>query len=262
MAARSRGFSGALVMAFLLAGQAALGQTQPTTAELKKDIEALQTALKAIQKDIQEIKALLQDRQPAAALQNVAFDMAGRPFKGAKTARLMLVEFSDYECPYCARYLQETSPQIQKEYIDTGKVKWVFVDFPIESLHKRAFRAAEAARCAGEQGKYWEMHDRLFANQQALDAWTAHAEAVGLDLTKFQSCLEGGKYASEIRKDLKLGQSLGVTGTPAFVLLLTDSSGASVKTARVLRGAQPFAVFKIQIDALLAEQGPETREKL
>ena len=131
------------------------------------------------------------------------------------------------------------------------------MDFPLESIHKFAFKAAEAARCGGEQGKYWQMHDRLYANQQTLDAWTAHAEAVGLDGAQFESCLSNDKYAAEIRKDLAQGQGAGVTGTPAFFLGVTDPASTKVKTLSSLKGAQVYPAFKAQIDALLTAQGAE-----
>ena len=249
-----------LVLAGVLSAPVASAQQQPTTAELKKDIEALQAALTAIQKDLQDIKTLLVSRaQPPAAPPSVALDLGNHPFKGERTARLTLVEFSDYQCPFCGRHVRETYPQIEKDYIATGKVKYVFMDFPLESIHKLAFKAAEAARCAGEQNKYWEMHDRLFANQKTLDAWTDHAKAVGLDATQFESCLQSGKFAADIRKDMAVAQSAGLTGTPAFFLAMTDPAGTKVKTLRFFKGAQPYAAFKAQIDALLA--GPAAEGK-
>jgi protein-disulfide isomerase len=142
-------------------------------------------------------------------------------------------------------------------------VKYVFMDYPL-SIHKLAFKAAEAAHCAGEQGKYWEMHDRLFANQTSLEPWKAHAEAVGLDLSKFEQCLSAGKYAEEIRKDMAEARKAGVTGTPVSFLAYTDPSNSTVKTVIRVTGAQPFSNFKAQIDKLLARQptpGAEAAEK-
>jgi len=136
----------------------------------------------------------------------------------------------------------------------------VFLDFPLESIHRSAFKAAEAANCAGEQGKYWEMHDRLYANQNVLDQWTEHAKAVGLDVPKFEECLNSGRQAAEIRKDMAEGQKAGVTGTPAFFLAYTDPKGSKVTTEVRLTGAQPFSVFKAAIDKLLAGQ-PEANKK-
>jgi len=128
------------------------------------------------------------------------------------------------------------------------------MDFPLESMHKFAFKAAEAARCAGEQGKFWEMHDRLFANQTSLEPAKPHAEAIGLDVAKFEGCLSAGKYAEAVRKDAAEGAKAGVTGTPLFFLAYTDPTSSKVKTVVRLSGAQPYATFKAQIDQLLAEQ--------
>ena len=147
-------------------------------------------------------------------------------------------------------------PEIEKEYIGTGKVKYVFRDFPLESIHQNAFKAAEASRCAGEQGKYWEMHGQLFAHQQALSPTdlSGYAQALGLKAPLFQACLESGHYAAAIRKDIAEGQQAGVTGTPAFFLGLTDPNSGKVKALRVIKGAQAYAGFKDAIDSLLAAQ--------
>ncbi len=135
----------------------------------------------------------------------------------------------------------------------------MFRDWPIESLHPFAFKAAEAAQCAGEQGKYWEMHDRLFANQALLAPaeLTKHAQAIALDATAFQQCLDSGKHAARIRKDLAEGQAAGVTGTPAFFVGWTVAGQATVKTVKDLRGAIPYAAFKQALDGLLAEPAPQ-----
>jgi protein-disulfide isomerase len=129
-------------------------------------------------------------------------------------------------------------------------------DFPLESIHPQAFKAAEATHCANEQGKYWEMHDRLFANQKALGVkdLPQHAQALGLDEPRFQQCLDSGKYVARIRKDLADGQKAGVTGTPGFFLGVTDPNGTDIKSARVLKGAQAYGAFQVAIDSLLAEQ--------
>ncbi len=124
---------------------------------------------------------------------------------------------------------------------------------PLESIHKFAFKAAEAANCSGEQGKYWEMHDRLFENQTTLEPWNAHAEALGLDVAAFEQCVNSGEFAQEIRRDMAQAQKAGVTGTPAFMLARTDPNSTKVRVLAVLKGAQPFASFKAELDRLLAE---------
>jgi protein-disulfide isomerase len=108
-----------------------------------------------------------------------------------------------------------------------------------ECRHKSAFKAAEAAHCAGEQGKYWEMHDQVFTNQQVLaqENWVGYAEALGLEMPKFRECLDSGKYAAAIRQDLKDGEEAQVRGTPTFFLGITEGDGNQVKVVRVIRGA-------------------------
>lgn len=147
-------------------------------------------------------------------------------------------------------------PQIEKNYVDTGKLRYIVRDFPLESIHKNAFKAAEAARCAGEQGKFWEMFDQLFTHQQALSPTdlAGYAQAVGLNVQLFQSCLESGHYAAAIRKDIADGQQAGVTGTPAFFIGVADGNDGKVKVLRTLKGAQAYPAFQAAIDGLLAGQ--------
>ena len=214
-----------LVFAGLLLTQPAWAQDS-SNPELKKEIQALSDAVKAVQRDVQEIKTLLLQRggQPPAP-QNFVLDLANRPSKGRANAKLTMVEFSDFQCPFCERHVRDTDPQLAKEYLDTGKLKVVFMDFPLEAIHTFAFKAAETARCAGEQGKFWEMHDRLFSSQKtptAFSNWTAHAAALRLKIPEFENCLSSGKYAAEIRRDVAQGVAAGVSGTPGFFLAVTD----------------------------------------
>lgn len=134
-------------------------------------------------------------------------------------------------------------------------MRYVLRDLPLESIHRNAFKAAEATHCAGDQGKYWEMHDRLFANQQqiARPDLSKHAEALGLDVTAFNQCLDNEKHTAAIRKSIAEAQSLQVGGTPTFFVGLTDASGSKVKGTR-LTGAQPYPAFKAAIERLLSPQ--------
>jgi|SaaInlStandDraft_4_1057021.scaffolds.fasta_scaffold16076_2 protein-disulfide isomerase len=170
--------------------------------------------------------------------------------KGDANAPVTIVEFSDYECPFCGKYVQETYPSIVNEYINTGKVKYVFRDFPL-SFHQNAQKASEAAECAGEQGKYWEMHDYLFANQDylAVENLKGYAKDLGLDTAEFNDCLDSGKFADEVEADLLDGQAYGVSGTPAFFI-----------NGKLISGALPFAAFKAEIDAALATAGETVDE--
>ena len=139
-----------------------------------------------------------------------------------------------------------------KDYVDTGKMKLVFMDFPL-SFHKNAQKASEAGLCAGDQGKFWEMHDTLFTNYKALglDKLGTYAESLGLNMKKFNACLDSGKHAKDIKKRMAEGGKAGITGTPAFLLGYIQSNG-KVKATKKLVGASPFDSFKVAIDAMLA----------
>lgn len=166
------------------------------------------------------------------------------PVKGAENAPVTIIEFSDFQCSFCGRFFTQTLPSLEKEYIETGKVKLVYRDFPL-SMHENAQKAAEAAECADEQGKFWEYHDKIFKNQNALDTASLkqYAEDLGLDTTKFNDCLDSNKMASEVQNDFSDGQSYGGSGTPTFFI-----------NGQKLVGAQPFSAFKQIIDAELNKQ--------
>ena len=162
-------------------------------------------------------------------------------FIGEENALVTIVEFSDYQCPFCERFYLQTLDQLKEEYIDTGKVKLVYRDFPLD-FHPNAQKAAEAAECAGEQNKYFQMHDKLFENQVALDTddLKKYAKDIGLNTAQFNTCLDTGKMASEVESDYQEGVNYGVSGTPAFFI-----------NGKLIEGAQPFSVFKQAIDAEL-----------
>ena len=246
-----------VIATITLAAHPGSTQSSEELKALRQELEAVKEGQGRLQKDVQEIKAILQGTRAAAQPpqvqpQNVVLTVDGEPTKGDKSARVVLVEFTDYQCPFCGRYVRDAYAQIEAEYIKTGKLRYVIREFPLESIHPQAFKASEAALCAGDQGKYWEMHDRLFSNQRALapDQLAAHAQAVGADEAKFSECLQRGVKVAKVRKDLDDGLKAGVTGTPAFFVGVAD--GGTVKVARVVKGAVPFAAFKEAIDAVLA----------
>jgi protein-disulfide isomerase len=230
---------------------------QDEVAALRKEVETLKAQQAAIQRDLTAIKnflqALAQAQQPAeAALVNKTVQVDGVPTKGAATARVMMVEVSDYHCPFCRRFRQQTQPQIDAQYIATGKLRYAFIDYPIAQLHPDAFRAHEAANCAGDQGKYWEMNGQLF-DQPARDvpSLVAQAGKVGLNTSQFKSCLEGGQYSTQVRESVSRMQTLGLDSTPTFLLGLTPSAGQPMKVLRVVKGAVPFEDFRAVLDSML-----------
>jgi protein-disulfide isomerase len=177
-------------------------------------------------------------------------------FKGDKNARVSLVEFADYQCTFCARFYRETLPQIEENYIFTGKVKFFFRNFPLERSHPQAFKAAVAANCAGEQGKFWAMHHRLFTHQEELGSkdLLQHAKTLALDSSKFTRCLDSDESAAKVRKDLADGEKAAVKITPTFFLGLAEPNNTKITVQKTILGAKPFSDFKEAIDSLLGVQ--------
>lgn len=243
-----------LVLLSLFASES-VAQVNQEIEALKQEVERLREGHERLQRAIDETKNLIKENGAPSAtpINEATLSVDGYPFKGQMNAPVTLVEFSDYQCPFCARYLRQTFPEIYKEYIETGKVKYVFRDFPIRSIHPHAHKAHEAAHCAGEQGKYWEMHDGLFANQKSLGpkALFFNAEALSLDGDSFQQCLDLNRHAQRIDHSILEGRKAGVRGTPTFFLGYTDTEGGKVTAVRLMRGAYPYTAFKQAIDSLL-----------
>jgi protein-disulfide isomerase len=219
---------------------------------LQQEVQALREGQKRFEAELEAMKKLVFDRNTSQP-QDVVLSVEGSPFKGESRAKVTIVEFSDYQCPFCARHAGETLAALEVDYIKTGKVKYVFQDFPIASLHPQAFKTHEGAHCAGEQGKYWEMHHRLFQNHKALTVTNlrAHAASLGLDAGRFGECLDEGRHAAAIRQRLAQGKKATVKGTPTFFVGLTDADQPTVRAVKVIRGAQPYQVFKEAIEELL-----------
>jgi protein-disulfide isomerase len=161
--------------------------------------------------------------------------------KGDENAPVTIIEYSDFECPFCARFYSDTLGQIEKEYIETGKANLEFKHFPL-GFHSNAQKAAEATECAEEQGKFWEMHDKLFEDgvSGGVSTFKKYAKDLGLNTVKFDECIDSGRTADSVKADIKEGKSNGVTGTPAFLI-----------NGKLVSGAQPFSVFKQAIEAEL-----------
>ena len=173
------------------------------------------------------------------------------PTLGDRKARVVLIEFSDFHCPFCRQYTRETFPQIKKDFIDSGKVLYAFRHFPLE-IHPRAPDAAVAAMCAARQGRFWELHARFFSAPRPVppDALEDHARAVGVDLQRFRTCMRAGVARADVQNDVEEARRLGFGGTPGFVLGYRDGD-ARVRAMRAIGGAQPYATFKTALDALL-----------
>jgi protein-disulfide isomerase len=233
--------------------------TKQEIINLQTEIAALKAGQEAMQKDLAEIKTLVQQGAPAAPAAAPAFreqvvSIGAAPFKGEATATVTLIEFSDYQCPFCGRHYKQVMPKIVSDYVDTGKLKYVMFEHPISSLHDNAYNASLAALCAGDQGKYWEMHNIMFDNQKELevDKLKSYAVTIGLNAAEFNTCLDTKKYEKQVNSDLAIADGLGVEGTPGFAIGLTDPKDPSKATlSAYIKGAQAFDKFKANIDQLL-----------
>ncbi len=173
---------------------------------------------------------------------------------GSDSAPVVMVEFSDYQCPFCRKFWLQDYPTLKTQYIDTGKVQLVYKDFPL-SFHPEAEMSAEAVACAQEQGQGWALHDKIFEQQAAVGTGTVQysetdvknwANSTGLDMTAFDGCLDSGKYAGAVNQSLSQGMSLGIVGTPSFMIGKRDGSNIVP-----INGALPYGTFSATIDQLL-----------
>ncbi|HEY5736479.1 MAG TPA: DsbA family protein [Nitrosopumilus sp.] len=242
-------FNGLIVGIIILVGVAAFFAGSYASNSNQISEEDLDDAIAKLELKI--LQNQLPTKQPSAP---VKISVDDDPIIGNPDAPITIVEFSDFQCPFCARFHTQTLPLIIEEYIEQGKVKLVFRDFPIQSIHPNALPASVAAECANEQNKFKEMHDVLFENQNewnkletvdALSLFNQYATEIKLDEEQFDSCLSSGKYIPEIKKDLDDGRDYGVSGTPGF-FIGNDELGYVE-----LKGAQPFESFKKIIDAQL-----------
>jgi protein-disulfide isomerase len=187
---------------------------------------------------------------PAAAQQRGVFiGVDDDPVLGSPDAKVLMIEFGDYQCPSCRMFWKDIEPRLKKDYIDTGKVKLVFRDFPLMQIHPEALLSAMAVNCAGEQGKYWQFHDKVFREQYNkgddvirmkatdLKKW---AKDIGVDQAKFDQCLDSEKFKNEVMKDKADGDAAGVQGTPTFFI-----------NGRIMGGAQQYPEYRKLIDELL-----------
>ncbi len=255
-----------LVLAVAVIGTAghSFAQSGTEVEALRTEIEALKAGQAAMRKDLSEIKQILlratsgsaNRGRAQAAFKPLDLTIAGSPTLGKPEAAVVLVEFTDYQCPFCRRHSAQTKPRLIKDYVETGKLKYVLREFPLAQIHPQAPKASEAALCAGDQGKYWDINQVLFANQRklAVPELKTYAKDLGLDMARFDECLDGAKYAKRVARDLADGANAGVRGTPSFFLGVSDPNDPDkFRATRMLSGAQPYGAFKQAIDQLIAE---------
>ncbi|HKY21140.1 MAG TPA: DsbA family protein [Vicinamibacterales bacterium] len=248
--------AGGFVFALILSGSGSYAlKAQGAESGIAVRLASLEGAVHSLERQVAELAALLRSALPPSrggAISEVDLKIDSAPVKGSRTAKVVLIEYSDFECPFCGRHAQTTYHEIQKHFVETGKVQYIFRHLPLEKLHPNARRASEVAECARVQGKFWEVHDRLFANQRALaiSDLRSYAQAEKLELPRFESCLSKGESTERINADMAEAGRLGLTGTPAFLIGQLQTDG-TVRVNQKIVGAQPFDVFKAALDALI-----------
>lgn len=216
--------------------------------------------LHEVRKDLAELRAAAQAPRagarppapPPPAIPSEPVSLTGAQLKGSRTAKVAILEFSDFQCPFCSRFTQTTYAELSDEYLDTGKVLMAFRHLPLDQLHPNARKAAEAAECAGKQGKFWEMHDKMFMDPSRLGAsdLRGHAASIGgLKQPEFERCL-AGEFADKVAQDVAEAMRLQVYGTPGFLIGTIQPDGRMKVTDR-LSGAQLIGPFKTILDRLL-----------
>lgn len=226
-------------------------------------LTAIESGQEAILKELQGLRqGAPSTAQPPAGIGAAPVDLAAPPAEpltlagaaamGRPDAPLTMIEFSDFQCPFCSRHVRTTFEQIKRAYVDTGKVRYVFRHNPIESLHPQAWPASRMAECASRQGKFWEFHALLFANQkQMTDAdLDRYAGAAGVDVKAARACAREPAVTAKITADLEEGARIGVSGTPMFFIGTVENG--KLRAMRRIIGAEPYAAFQQTFEALLS----------
>jgi protein-disulfide isomerase len=254
MMSRRRALLLAPFLFLVLACSRSSAQAPKDAESLRKEIDTLKAQQAEMQKSLEEIRDFLKQatggRFGAPSLVNTTFDTAGAPANGNPNAPLTLIEISDYHCPFCRRHVQQTQPRLYSEYVDKGKVRHVFIHYPIAQLHPDAYKSHEAAMCAGDQGKFWDLHAKLFETpMKTADQFTAIAQSLGLDTTAFRACLDSNRHAKEVQDSVARITKMNVNGTPMFLVGKTSPDG-QIKVAKLIEGAQSFETFKAALDEI------------
>ena len=214
----------------------------------------LDTAISKIETKLGNMPPSAPRQESPQPSQPISISLDDDPIKGNPDAEITIVEFSDFQCPFCARFHSTTLPKLEKNYLSTGKVNFVYRDFPIQSIHPNAFPASLASECADDQGQFWEYHDKLFEKQReweglgvqaGITTFKQYALDLGLNIEEFNSCLDSEKYTQEVNNDLQDGRDYGVTGTPGFFV-----GNEKIGFTKII-GAQPFSSFQAVLDSQL-----------
>jgi len=240
----------AFALPALPAGAQAL--SEDTGRQILQELRAIRTLMEGLQRELEAPPSARPAAQPAPSAPNdrVAIPFPAKGFTlGRAEAPLVMVEYTDYECPFCRQFHVDSFEQIKRNYVDTGKLRYVSRDFPLE-FHRNALPAAAAARCAAEQGKFWELRHTLIVNASKLgpEQVVGYAKEEKLDLARFESCLKSGRHQAAIDADMAEGRNAGVSGTPSFVI--GRVTNGRLEGVRIV-GALPYMAFAARLDQML-----------
>lgn len=262
--AASCAFVAALALPSLMAQPAPGTRPEARRPSLQAQINQLRAGQDRLLAELKEIKALLQERSakmetPVArrAPDLLTVNVFGEPFKGSPAARVAILEYSDFDCSYCAKYATEIYPLIDHAYLKAGTVKYFFRDYPGPE-HPGAPFKAKVARCAGDQDRFWEAHDLLFRNQKPLDGpgMAQFTHQLGLEESRFQACLTSNRYIEAIQRSADSAQRMRLNGTPAFLIGTLSEDGSLLQATKVFLGAESYQAFRDALDGLLKPAVP------
>ena len=232
--------------------------SEPPASSVQQQLDELRAGQDRLRQELDELKALLHQRMlrtnstTPAVPEVSSVNVRGEPFRGTNTARVTVIEYSDFGCSFCGRYAREIFPRLDEDYIKPGKLRYYFRDLP-EPKETNSWFKARAARCAGDQGKFWELHDLLFnAPSATAKDVTALAQTIGLDTEKFNQCLLSEKYLINIQRSVAGAKKMGLFGTPAFFIGTISEDSDFVMVKRVLVGAESYESMKTILDQLMA----------
>ena len=231
--------------------------TRQMVQQIAQEIKGMRREIDDMKKEIENLKSSDNNKTSADASGSVQMfvkvSLDDDPILGNKDAPVTIIEYSDYECAVCQKYFNQVMPVLKKKYIDAGMVRYIVRDFPLSS-HPHGLTAAVAASCAGQQGKYWQMHDLIFGTQQRLqdEPWKKDAVTIGLNENEFNKCLGVPEIRTAIEKERKDGTRIGVTVTPTFIIGKTEKEGFI--EGELIKGFQPIEFFEGIIQSLSGQK--------
>jgi protein-disulfide isomerase len=256
-----------LAICVALAAEQVTGQDAPDLQSVQRRVELLEATQLRVLRELESISTQLADGRMAApaalrrgappvpAIPSSAQSIADAATKGSRDATVVLIEYADFQCPYCSQFARRTLPELERRYVSTGKLRVVFRHMPLHEIHPQAVMAAEAAECARQQGRFWQVHDALFADQRLDEASLVEkARTNGVGLEQFSECVRGNGGV-RVKQDLAAARALGLSVTPTF--LIGRAVGGAVKVEQILTGVREADVFADAIESLLNVRAPE-----